>query len=212
MKQRLRLRKSARRANRQRQRILVLGGAVLAVALIVFFACYFTARSAVNKVPENIICDNIFIDDIDVSGMNAKEAKAALKEKLTEYQALKITLKAEEAKVDVTLGDLGFEMKSTDKLIEKAVAYGKEGSIWNRHSDIKALEENKKVIKATYTVDAKAVEKVIAEKMPELENAAKNATITRSNGTFVFTDEVKGVAIDSAESVKAIETYFNKNW
>lgn len=212
MKQRLRLRKSARRANRQRQRILVLGGAVLAVALIVFFACYFTARSAVNKVPENIICDNIFIDDIDVSGMNAKEAKAALKEKLTEYQALKITLKAEEAKVDVTLGDLGFEMKSTDKLIEKAVAYGKEGSIWNRHSDIKALEENKKVIKATYTVDAKAVEKVIAEKMPELENAAKNATITRSNGTFVFTDEVKGVAIDSAESVKAIETYFNKKW
>lgn len=212
MKQRRRLRKTTKRANRQRQRILVLGGGVLAIALIVFLGFYFSARSVVNKVPEDVICDNIFIDDIDVSGMNAKEAKAALKEKMSEYQSLKITLIAEEAKVDVTLGDLGFHMKSTDKLVKKAVAYGKEGSIWSRYSDIKDLEEDKKVMKMSYAVDAEAVEKVITEKMPELENAAKDATITRSNGAFVITDEVKGVAIDAAESVKAIETYFNEKW
>lgn len=212
MKQRRRLRKSARKANRQRQRILVLGGGILAIALIVFLGFYFSARSVVNKVPADIICDNIYIDDVNVSGMNAKEAKAALKEKVSEYQALKMTLIAEEAKVDVTLEDLGFHMKSTDKLVKKAVAYGKEGSIWSRYSDIKALEEDKKVMKISYAVDAEAVEKVITEKMPELENAAKDATITRSNGAFVFTDEVKGVAIDAAESVKAIETYFNEKW
>lgn len=212
MKQRRRLRKTTRRADRQRQRILVVGGGVLAIALIVFLGFYFSARSVVNKVPEDVICDNIFIDDVNVSGMNAKEAKAALKEKMSEYQSLKITLIAEEAKVDVTLEDLGFYMKSTDKLVKKAVAYGKEGSIWSRYSDIKALEEDKKVMKISYAVDAEAVEKVITEKMPELENAAKDATITRSNGAFVITDEVKGVAIDAAKSVKAIETYFNEKW
>ncbi len=212
MKQKRRLRKTTRKADRQRQRILVLGGGILAIALIVFLGFYFSARSVVNKVPEDVICDNIFIDDVNVSGMNAKEAKAALKEKMSEYQSLKITLIAEEAKVDVTLGDLGFHMKSTDKLVEKAVAYGKEGSIWSRYSDIKDLKEDKKVMKMSYAVDAEAVEKVITEKMPELENAAKDATITRSNGAFVITDEVKGVAIDATESVKAIETYFNEKW
>lgn len=212
MKQRRRLKKTTKRASRQKRNYILLGGAVLAVALIVFLGCYFVRRSAVNKVPEDIICNNIYIGDVDVSGMNAKEAKAALKEKVAEYQAIKVTLMAEEAKVDVTLGDLGFYMKDTKKLVKNAVSYGKEGSVWSRYSDIKELEESKKVIQSAYAVDAAAVEKVITEKMPELENGAKDATITRSNGTFVFTDEVKGVAIDTTESVKAIETYFNGKW
>lgn len=214
MKQRggLRARKSSKRANKQRQRILLLGSGVCALALIVFLVCYFSVRSAINKVPQDIICHNMFIGDVDVSGMNEKGAKAALEEKVAEYQKMKVTLVAEEAKVDVTLGELGFHMKDIKKLVNSAVSYGKEGSVWNRYSDIKELEEGKKVIKSAYAVDAEAVEKVITEKMPELENGAKDATITRANGAFVITDEVKGVAIDAAQSVKAIETYFNEKW
>lgn len=212
MKQTVRSKRAARKAIRQKRRIMILSGAVLGIALIVFLGYYLTLRSAVNKIPEDIICDNVFIGEIDVSGMNAKEAKAAVEKKVAEYQTITVTLVAEEAKVDVTLSDLGFDVKDADKLVKKAVSYGKEGSIWSRYSDIKELEENKKVIKETYAVDAEAVEKVITEKVPELENAAKDATITRSNGAFVITDEVKGVMIDAAESVKAIETYFNGKW
>lgn len=212
MKQRRRQRKATKKAIRQKKKIIIFSSAVLAVALMVFLGCYFSMSSAVNKVPEDVICDNVFIGDIDVSGMNAEEAQAAVEEKLAEYQAITMTLIAEEAKFDVTLGDMGFHMKDTDKLIKEAVSYGKEGSVWSRYSKIRDLEENEKVIEIAYAVDAKAVEKTIDEKAPELENAAKDATITRTNGAFAFTDEEKGVTIDAAESVKAIEKYFNGKW
>ncbi len=212
MTQRRRSRKAMRRANRQRKRAIMLIGSGLTVALLVFLGCYFFRKLAVDKVQKDRICDNIFIDDVNVSGMNEKEAKAALEEKMSLYQAVKTTLVAEEAKVDVTAGDLGLQIKDITKLVKEAVSYGKKGSVWKRYSDMKELEKEKKVVKVVFAVDTKAVEKVITEKMPALENGAKNATITRSNGAFVITDEVKGVAIDIAESVKVIETYFNDKW
>lgn len=212
MTQRRRPKKATRRANRQKKRRIMLIGSGLAVALLVFLGCYFAMSLKVNKVPKNIICDNIFIGDVNVSGMNEKEAQAALEKKIAEYQEIKITLVAEEAKGEVTLGDLGLHMKDVKKLVKEAVSYGKEGSVWSRYSEMKDLKENKKVIKIVYAADTEAVEKTITEKMPELENGAKNATITRSNGAFVITDEVKGVAIDVAESVKVIDAYFNKEW
>lgn len=212
MKQRRRPRRAAKRAMEQRKRMIIMGGVVLAAALLIFAIRYSLVSSAVNKVPTDVICDNIYIDDVNVSGMKAGEAKAALEEKIAEYQALTMTLHAEEVKADVTLGDLGFSVKSLDKLVKKAVSYGKEGSVWSRYSDIKKLKDNGKVIKAVFAVDAEAVKKVIAEKVPEFEGAAKDATITRTNGAFVITDEVKGIAIDAEESVKVIETYLNEKW
>ena len=37
----------------------------------------------------------------------------------------------------MTLGELGFTIKDVDKLVEKALAYGKDGSIWSRYFEVK---------------------------------------------------------------------------
>ena len=137
MKQRRSPRRAARRAAQQKNRIIIIGGAVLAVLLIAFLGYYLKMNSVVNKVPEDVICEHVFIDTVNVSGMNEKEAKAAIEEKLSEYKAMKFTLVADEAKFDATLGELGFEMKDTDKLVKEAISYGKEGSVWKRYSAIK---------------------------------------------------------------------------
>lgn len=212
MTQRRRSSKAARRARQRRIRRIKLIGSGVVVALLVFLVCYLATSLKVNKVPKDVICDNIFIGDVNVSGMNEKEAKAAVEKKMAEYQEVKVTLAAEEAEGEVTLGDLGFHMKNVEKLVKEAVSYGKDGSVWSRSSKMKDLKEHKKVIKVTYAVDSEAVDKAIAEKMPKPQNGAQDATITRSNGAFVITDEVKGVTIDVAESVKVIDTYLNKEW
>lgn len=203
---------SSKRATKKSKRIVLVGGVVLGVILLAFLGIYFTLRHKVNQVPDDRIHNNIFIDKVDVSGMNAEEAKTAVEKKLAEYKAISVSLIAEDVQADVLLDELGFQMKGLDKLVEEAVSYGKSGGVWSRYSTMKDLEEEEKVIEATFGVDAKAVEKTIAEKLPELGNAAKDATITRENGAFVVTDEEKGVAVDADKSVEVIEAYFNQEW
>lgn len=196
----------------QRKRAFVLGGAVLAVLLVVFCSLYFMRKSAVDKVPEDMVCDNVFVENIDVSGMKSEEIKAALEAKLAEYQEKTVILLAEETKAEVTLGELGFSLENVDELVEEAISYGKEGSVWSRYKKIKNLEEEAKVIEASYAIDAEMVQTVLAEKVPELENAAKDASLTRKDGAFVITDGVTGKKVDAEESVKVIEAYFNNDW
>ena len=191
---------------------LIIGGVAVCAVFTVILMAYFSLNSAVNKVPENVICDNVYIEDVNVSGMTAKEAKKALESKQTGYQEIKISLIAEEVTIEVSLGDLGFRIEKTDDLVKDAVAYGKEGGLWKRYSVMKDLEKEKKVFSVTYAVDTETVEKIIEEKIPQLENGAKDATIKRENGKFVITDEQKGVTVDVAESTKTIKDYFNKEW
>ena len=182
-------RRVRRRAKRRNQkRALLLCGIALVAVLAVFLIGYFSMRSAVNKVAKDTIWNNIFIDGVDVSGMKAKEVKEALSQKLEEYQKQEITLIADKTNTVVTLKDLGFDMKDVDKLIEEAVMFGKEGSVWSRHQKLKALEDEPQNYEVTFIVDEKVAETTIANKIPHLDNEAKDATIKRENGVFTVTE------------------------
>lgn len=211
-------RQNRRRSAASKKRAILIGAGVLGVALIAFLVVYFVMRSAVNKVAADIIWDNIYIETVDVSGMDAEKANKALEELATEYKAQTIKLVAEEAEVEVTLEDLGFQMKDIDKLVEKAVSYGKKGNIWTRYRQVKDLgrKENKSVtnmlIEASFEIDADAVTKVISEKFAKLEGAAVNATIKRENGKFVITDGKAGIKVDVEQSIQNMKDHFEKDW
>lgn len=196
----------------RRRRQLLIGGSILVIALLIFLISYFVVKSAVKKAGKDTIWNNITIEKIDVSGMKEEEAKAAVEAKLAEYQAATVELIAEGTTTEVTLGELGFDIKEVDELIEDAMAYGKEGSVWSRYKKLKGLKKSAKDFEAVYTVDSETTQTVISEKIPHLENEAKDATITRQNGAFVITDGEKGRKINLEESVAAIESYFNADW
>ncbi len=200
------------RKRKNRKKLMMVSGLVAALALVIGLGVYFALSSAANKVPEGTIGDNIYIDSFEVSGMTAKEAKAFLEKQLEEYQKLTVKLTVEEASAEVTLAELGFQMKNTDKLIKTAVTYGKMGGLWERYQAVKDLEKEKQVYDLVYAVDEKAIVDTIAKKIPTLKNAARDASVTRANGRFVITSEVKGVAVDAEESAKVIETYMNEKW
>ena len=207
---RRRVRRRAKRRNQRRA--LILGGIALVAVLAVFLIGYFSMKSAVNKVAKDTIWNNISIDGVDVSGMKAEEAKEALTEKVAEYQAQEITLIADGTETVVTLGDLGFDIKNVDKLVQKAVGFGKKGSVWSRHQKLKALEDEPKNFEATYTIDSSVIELTIADKIPHLDNEAQNATIKRENGAFTVTEGKSGKKIDLEASQKVIADYFDKDW
>lgn len=205
-------RRQRRRGVTAKRRAIILGAGVLGVALIAFLVVYFVMRNAVNKVAADIIWNNIYIENVDVSGMKAKQAKKELQELVAEYKAQKIKLVAEETEAEVTLDELGFQMENVDKQVKKAVSYGKKGSVWSRYRDVKNLDEKALKLEVSYSVDSQAIEKVISEKFSKLEGAAVNATIKRENGAFVITDGKKGVKVDLEISVQNLKDHFGKDW
>ena len=213
----------ARRRRRQRRRksiatqrrAVIIGAGVLGVALIAFLVVYFVMRNAVNKVAADIIWDNVYIESVDVSGMNAEEANKAVQDYVTEYQGQKLKLVAEKTETQVTLGELGFYIEDVDKLVKEAVSYGKKGSVFARYQKLKRLKGKvveHVLIDASYKIDAEATKKVILEKFSKLEGAAVDATIKRQNGQFVITDGKAGVKVDLEKSVQIISEHFAKDW
>lgn len=210
----------ARRGRRQykrrntagKKRVGIISAVVFAVILIAFLVVYFVMKNAVDKVAADIIRDNIYIETVDVSGMNEKQAKEALDELVAEYKEQKVKLVAEKSEVEVTLADLGFQMESEEKLIKEAVSYGKKGSVWSRYRQMKNLSEKPVKLDASFSVDTQTVEKVIGEKFSKIEGAAVDATIKRENGQFVIADGKSGIKVDVKTSVQNINDHFSKDW
>ena len=203
------MRKTTRK---RKQKLLIAVGIIMFSILVVIGAVYFVFRGKVTSTAENEIYPNIYIESVDVSGMKQAEAKQAVEAKIKEYQQQNITFRVEEGTVQAALSELGFTMKDVDQLVEKALSYGKDGSIWNRYFQVKKLDKEKKLFEVEYQIDSEKTKKVLEEKAQPLEKAAANATITRENGAFVITDEVEGKKIDTEASMKMIEEYLNKKW
>lgn len=191
--------------------VLIPGITVVALAAVALVA-FFIMNATIKEVPQNAIANNVYIGNINVSGMTKKEAKAALKEEVKVHTKENIKLAADDEVLEATLEELGFQMKDIDKLVDQAFLYGKEGAFWKRYKDIKALEEEAYKIDVEYTVDKVDVKKAISEKVTSLENQAQNATITRTGGKFVITDGKRGKKVEVDEAVKTIQEYIEKDW
>lgn len=200
------------RSRIRQRKALMISGTCLAVVLVVFLCIYLSIRNSVNQVAADTICNNIYIEDVNVSGMTAEEAKQVLEEQFAEYGAETMTMIADEMKAETTLGEVGFQATNLDALIEEAVAYGKEGSVWERHRRMKNLEKEPFLLEADFTVDAKTAKATISKKISFLEKRAVAATITRENGAFVITDETSGKKIDLEKSIAVLEDYFQTEW
>lgn len=209
--------KNSRRRRKKRivmrqTKMFAISGAILMFALFIFGVSYLWVRRQVNQVAAGTIGSNIYIETVNVSGMKAQEAKAALKVKEEQYRSQALVLKVEQEELDLVIGDLGFAIKDIDKLVKDAAKYGKEGSVWRRYREMKAMEETKKQFDVSYTVDVETVKTVLTDKVLPIEKRATNATIKRQDGKFVITEETIGKTIDVEASVESIETYFQKYW
>ena len=148
----------------------------------------------------------IYIEDIDVSGMTAEEATAAVEDYLTKMQTMPVVLRAAQGnEIEVTAADFGMEWSNTD-IVEEALSVGTTGNPIARYKELKDLETNGMVYHLEYNFDDALVSQVIQEKCAEFDQHAQNATMERVNGEFVIHEEVAGAVIDEAASVEAIKT------
>ena len=201
-------RSKASRRRRRRNLCIKIGGSVIVLFLVVYFAMY----RYVNKTDAKVIHDHVYIGETDVSGMNEEEAKQALLAKVEEYGEAKATIKVGEESTEATLQELGLSMDNVDKTVKQAISYGKQGSVWKRWNQIRKLKKENKVFDDDFALDTEKMSAVIAEKAQPLEVRAQNATIRHTGNGFELTDEVEGTIIDTNTSIEKLTEYLNTEW
>jgi vancomycin resistance protein YoaR len=123
----------------------LLAGAVAAGILAV---CPVSAQ-------EEVISDGVFVGEIDVSGMTASEAKAAIQEQVDLLGASVVTLQMGDAEVSTTLGELGLTWENPD-VIDEISRIGTTGNIMRRYKEKKDLQNQNVHYEIEYSVDESA--------------------------------------------------------
>lgn len=209
-KRRSKLSKKSRR--RKQQRLLRISMRCLVSALIVLGISYALLYRYVNKVDAATIQENVYVGKVNVSGMDEKKAKEAVKKELEKYGRLTLTMQAGERTADVTFAELGLGMKDLDQAVKEAVSYGNEGSVWKRFWTIRKLKKKELVIEERFVLDSEKAAAVIREHAGTLEVPAADAAIRHMSDGFEITEEAPGKKIKVKDSIKKIEAYLNDKW
>ena len=114
--------------------------------------------------------------------------------------------------MEFTLADFGIYATNLDDVLDEAVAYGKNGSLWERYQATKELEEEAKEFDITYSVDSEDVKTTVLEKTKNMGVKPKDAVISREDGKFVIEKETAGTQVDVEASTKLIVEHFNDEW
>lgn len=176
---------------------------MLALVLVVFQKKAFAGEK------EDTICNGVFIDTVDVSGMTAKEAQEALKKHIDGLRSKSFALVVGDKSVIITLGELNYSYEPNN-YIRQALSLGKSGNLVKRYKDNKDIEHGKIVYPLTYTYDESKLIKLV-ENARKMEIAPKNASFSRKNSKFVYTDHVMGSRIELEPTIAAIKERLD-NW
>lgn len=160
----------------------------------------------VNAEETETVKSNVYIEDIDISGMTAEEVNAAVEDYIEEVRNMPVILRAAQGnEIEVTVAEFGLEWTNTD-IAETALSIGTTGNPIARYKEVKDLENNGMTYRLEYSFDDAMVAQVIQEKCLEFDQHAQSATMERINGEFVIHEEVVGAVVDETASAEAIKT------
>lgn len=134
----------------------LLSGACM--TLLISAGCLFVSQAT--EEPE-VISDGVFIGDMDVSGMTAKEAKSYVNEEVKKLGNSVITIQMGDDQVSATWKELGLEWANTD-LVDEISQIGTTGNIIRRYKEQKDLQNENSHYQIEYTLSDAAEEAFVA--------------------------------------------------
>lgn len=207
-----RMKQNRRRAKRRQRRMLAFAGLVVAFFVCIGLCIYGGLRHYVNRFPEDEILDNVYIGTVDVSGMNREEAKAAIEEHYQEHLSYTAILKVQDQTTEATMKELGLEIVNADLLADKALEYGRKGTVWKRFRQIRRLKKEKAVIGEEFSLDQDTALALLDERVAPMAAGAEDAYIERNGSDFEIIEEKEGYSVDKEASIDEIESYINGKW
>ncbi|MFV0341635.1 MAG: VanW family protein [Anaerocolumna sp.] len=160
---------------------------------------------------DDVITKGVYIDSVDISGMTKEEATKAVEEHFNELKEKEVTVKVEGNEESVKVGDLGYSYKE-NTYVEEALQIGKTGNLIKRYKELKDTEEGKVVYHLEKSLEDALIKSFVEEKLAAYNVEVINATVSRKDGGFVYTDEVVGMKVNTNKTLELIKSNLLENW
>lgn len=176
---------------------------VILILVILIFGYVYVAYQMV-KPADDIICEGVFVENIDLGGMNRQQAEKAVSEYIDAKIERILEVQVNDKTVTTTLQKLGYTCEEND-YIEQALRVGKEDNPFVNYVNIREAKKNHIVYDLIFTCQEKKIRKFIKNECNKKCAKAKNATIKMRNGTLTYTDAKEGIKIETDTTCQAIQ-------
>lgn len=184
-------------------------GILLGVSACVSFFC--VGMSAEAKGNDTILT-GIYIDEVNVSGMTAAEAEAAVNQMVEEKLETPITLYCvNDNEVVITPAQLGMTW-SNPEVVEEVTKVGKVGNVIERYKFKKDLERENYVVNTTYSLDETLISELVDTDCISFDQEAEDWALSRSNGAFSIVEGKQGIRIDTEAAKTMIHDFVLNEW
>lgn len=187
--------------------MLLATGAIL-MGGIVFLG---TDTIKADTAEEERIADGIYIGTVDVGGMTASEAQAAVDAYVDGLMETTFTLEGSSGSISITAADMGVSV-DTKKDIEHALTIAHSGSLINRYKDTCDLETSDLVMDLNLNIDKQATAKYIYDHSDVLSVEAKDNALKLEDGVFQIVDGQIGYEVNVVDSVYVIDDFLCNIW
>ncbi len=184
------------------------GMAAIATALLLF--CF--VQVDVQAKEAGNIETGVFAESVDLSGMTAKEAKAAIEEYVASLSEVEITFVTTDGNtVTATAGQLGVQWTNPE-IVDEAVHIGTQGNIVQRYKALADLKHTNKVFDIALGVDQELVKAFVEEECTKHDIPVKNCSLTRVDGVFEVVGGEAGYGVNVETSVPKVVDFIQNEW
>lgn len=154
----------------------------------------------------------VYAGDINLSGMTASEANAAIEAYMDGLEQTEIVLvTAADKEVVVTAEELGVQWSNTG-LVTEALEIGTRGNVIERYKIMKDLEHENKVYPIELSFDFQAISDVLTNECAKYDVKAVNVSLKRVNNMFQVLEGQIGYALDVEASIDLVNDYLVNEW
>ncbi len=156
---------------------------------------------------------NIYIENICVAGKNEQEIRQALQDKINEFSQGTITVNVGAQSAQIPVSQLGLYCVNGD-IVEKILAMGNKGNIWQKYEMKSYLENSEPVIfELDLAVDPELVKAAVESICVPLNIARQDMQLVMGDDGILYpTDKTDGLYVDVEQTTSAICDYLDNDW
>ena len=161
---------------------------------------------------EDTIKNGVYAGQINLSGMTADQASAAVEGFIAQLEGVEITLLAADGnQVMVTAGELGISWANPE-LVPEAMQLGTQGNVIERYKALKDLEHENKIFPILISFDLQTINDFLIEKCSIYDRDAEDAYLVRVDDQFQVVEGQIGYKLDVETSIDRINDYLVDEW
>ncbi len=175
-------------------------------------ACMLVPKTMAAAKENDVIKEGIFVGEVDLSGMSAREAEEAVEAYVDTLSDVEITLlAAEDNEVPVTAGELGISWANRE-IITEALEVGTRGNVIERYKMLKDLQRENLIYPLELSFDFQGLTDILIDECTQYDVEALDASLIRENDQFRVVGGNTGYALDVEASFDKVHELLASGW